>query len=192
MAFHHIMTEIEIAATPERVWSVLLDFTSYPHWNPFIREISGPSMKGGSLRVTLTLPGRAAMTFSPTVLAAEEGREFRWRGRLVVPGLFDGEHYFRIESLNPERTALIHGEDFSSLLPGTLLSWIREGTIYCRSNSISDNWRKSCYARKFALPWKGWRRCWQKIFWKSDSLGGYMTRSKSFRHCFQNLKSIMR
>ena len=66
------------------------------------------------------------MTFRPTGLVAEEGREFRWRGRLVVPGLFDGEHYFRIDPLGPERTALTHGEDFSGLLAGTLLARIRE------------------------------------------------------------------
>ena len=126
MALHQIMTEIEISATPKQVWSVLLDFPDYPLWNPFIREISGTSMKGGVLRVTMTLPGRKAMTFRPTVLVAEEGREFRWRGRLVVPGLFDGEHYFRIDPLGPERTALTHGEDFSGLLAGTLLAQIRE------------------------------------------------------------------
>ena len=66
------------------------------------------------------------MTFRPTVLVAEERKEFRWRGRLIVPGLFDGEHYFRIEPLGPARTALTHGEDFSGLLAGTLRSRIRE------------------------------------------------------------------
>lgn len=37
------------------------------------------------------------MTFRPTVLVAEPDRELRWRGRLLVPGLLDGEHAFVVE-----------------------------------------------------------------------------------------------
>ena len=31
---HQIVTEIDIAASPERVWSILMDFSAYPQWNP--------------------------------------------------------------------------------------------------------------------------------------------------------------
>ncbi len=41
------------------------------------------------------------MTMRPTVLVAEPGRELRWLGRLLVPGLFDGEHRFTIEEREP-------------------------------------------------------------------------------------------
>ena len=36
------------------------------------------------------------MTFKPTVLMVEENRKLRWRGRLLLPGLFDGEHHFEL------------------------------------------------------------------------------------------------
>jgi hypothetical protein len=39
---HEIQSQIEIAATRARVWSILSDFPSYPSWNPFIRFIDGP------------------------------------------------------------------------------------------------------------------------------------------------------
>jgi len=38
------------------------------------------------------------MTFRPTILKAEPNRELRWLGHLLVPGLFDGEHIFTIET----------------------------------------------------------------------------------------------
>ncbi len=36
-----ISTEIEINASPERVWQVLTDFPSLPDWNPFLQTAEG-------------------------------------------------------------------------------------------------------------------------------------------------------
>ena len=121
-----IVTKIEISATPERIWSILLDFPNYSLWNPFIREISGTARKGGSLRVMMTLSEQKAMTFRPTVLIVESERECRWRGRLIIPGVFDGEHYFQVEPLGPSQTVLVHGEDFSGVFAGMFLSRMRD------------------------------------------------------------------
>ena len=38
-----LSSEIEIDASPDRVWSVLTDFAAYPDWNPFIRRLDGRS-----------------------------------------------------------------------------------------------------------------------------------------------------
>ena len=39
------------------------------------------------------------MTFRPEVLRCEPGRELRWLGHFLVPGLFDGEHAHLLEGL---------------------------------------------------------------------------------------------
>jgi hypothetical protein len=111
-----IVSDIEIGASPERIWSVLTDFHSFPDWNPFVRHIEGEARKGEKLRVTIHPPGGSAMTFRPTVLKAEPGRELRWVGHFIVPGLFDGEHYFQVTETQPGRCRLVHGERFSGLL----------------------------------------------------------------------------
>lgn len=36
---HQLHTRIEIHSSPERVWSVLMDFAAYPAWNPFVRTL---------------------------------------------------------------------------------------------------------------------------------------------------------
>ena len=36
-----IVTEVEIAAPPDRVWAVLTDGAKYPEWNPFIVSMQG-------------------------------------------------------------------------------------------------------------------------------------------------------
>lgn len=113
---HEIRTEIEIAATPERVWSILIDFIAYPRWNPFIRSITGVVKTGERLTVFIQPTGGKGMTFRPVVLVALPHQELHWLGHFLLPGIFDGEHYFKIESISPGRVRFIHGEKFSGIL----------------------------------------------------------------------------
>ncbi len=114
-----VSTSILISAPPEQVWDVLTDFSRYPEWNPFIQSISGQLVPGEKLRVGIKPPGGKAMTFNPTVLAAQPARELRWKGRLLLPGIFDGEHFFRMEP-SGNATRFVHGEKFSGLLVGVM------------------------------------------------------------------------
>jgi hypothetical protein len=121
-----IETAIEIAAPPSAVWDVLVDFAAYPDWNPFIRLLQGEATVGARLEVTVQPPGGKPMTFRPTVLVAEPASELRWLGRVLMPGLFDGEHGFRLEP-TAGGCRLHHGETFSGLLV-PLFSRMLDGT----------------------------------------------------------------
>ncbi len=68
------------------------------------------------------------MTFRPTVLKAEPNRELRWLGHLIVPGLFDGEHIFALESVAPNRVKFIQREEFRDILVSLMLRFIGENT----------------------------------------------------------------
>lgn len=105
-----------IEASPERVWQILTDIGSYPEWNPFIIEGTGQLRPGARLELKMQPPGGKTMAFRPTVLRVDPERELRWLGRLFVPGLFDGEHWFRL-GVEGEGTRLQQGEQFSGLLP---------------------------------------------------------------------------
>lgn len=110
-----IDTRIDITASPARVWGVLTDFPRFPAWNPFITRIEGLAEPGARLRVEIKPPGKSAMTFTPTVLAARPGKELRWRGRLLLPGIFDGEHAFELEDRGGA-CSFRQSERFSGLL----------------------------------------------------------------------------
>ena len=110
-----IETAIDIAAPPRAVWDVLVDFAAYPDWNPFIRRLQGEARVGARLEVTVQPPAGKPMTFKPTVLAAEPARELRWLGRVLLPGLFDGEHGFRLEA-TAGGCRLHHDETFGGIL----------------------------------------------------------------------------
>ena len=51
-----LRTDIEIEASPARVWEVLMDFERYAEWNPFVREIRGDAREGATLHVHLGPP----------------------------------------------------------------------------------------------------------------------------------------
>jgi hypothetical protein len=111
-----LRTQIEIEATPDRVWEILTDFAAYPEWNPFIQTIEGDAAPGSKLEVRIEPPGGRAMTFKPTVLEAAPRQELRWLGRVLVPGLFDGEHSLRIEPMGDSRVRFIQAELFTGVL----------------------------------------------------------------------------
>ena len=115
-----IETKIEIDAAAARTWAVLTDFARMPSWNPFIKFISGNLAPGERLSVYVAPPGKSGMRFKPTVLTVRPQRELRWLGSLLIPGLFDGEHYFLLEPIGGSQTRLRHGEKFSGLLVGLL------------------------------------------------------------------------
>jgi hypothetical protein len=130
-AVQQIQTSIDIVASPTRVWGVLTDFRAYATWNPFITSIDGKPQPEAQLNVTIAPPGRRPMTFRAVVLTATPRRELRWRARLLLPGLFDGEHSFQLELLSTAGCRLHHTERFSGLLVGlmcgSLLDATREG-----------------------------------------------------------------
>ena len=123
-----IKTEIVINASTEEIWDVLLNHKEYPEWNPFIKKISGSVVQGENLAVTIQTENNKPMDFTPIVLMNKENEEFRWKGKLIVNGVFDGEHYFTVEKIETNRVKFIQGENFSGILSGLFMLMIREDT----------------------------------------------------------------
>ena len=122
MAIHLIHAEIEIDTSAEKVWAVLTDFASYPQWNPLIRSLSGVPQRGARIQITVQPTGGRVMRFSPVILAAQAGRELRWRGHLLLPWVLAGEHSFVIEPLGERRVRFQQSEWYSGVLVRLLRS----------------------------------------------------------------------
>ena len=111
-----LITAIDIDAPASRVWEILTRFEDYPRWNPFIRKAEGKLVVGGKLKVLMQPGGTKAMSFRPRLLSVAVGREIRWKGHLFIPGLFSGEHRFRLEALSDESTRFHQTEKFRGIL----------------------------------------------------------------------------
>ena len=125
---HHLKTEIEINAGAGRVWAILTDFAAYPEWNPFIRFIDGIPEKSARLEVRIQASGTKAMTFRPSILVADAGQELRWLGRVMLPGIFDGEHRFAIQPLADGQVLFQQSETFKGLLVPLLRNSLEQDT----------------------------------------------------------------
>ena len=134
-----LSTEIEISAPIPKVWSILTKLTEFAEWNPFIREAEGDVREGARLRIRIEPPGGKGMTFKPTVTRVDPEREFRWLGRLLLPGLFDGEHVFEILPAGEGTIRFVQREQFRGLLVPLL--W----------NSLATNTRRGFEAMNTAL-----------------------------------------
>lgn len=111
-----IQTEIDIAAPPSVVWSVLSDFSGFSEWNPMVTAAEGLATEGGAARLHYRSSIGLPLRFEVRITRAEPDRELRWVGsRLGI----SGEHYFRLIA-SDEGTRLVHGEVFRGLLAGPL------------------------------------------------------------------------
>ena len=106
---------VDIQAPAATVWQILTDIDQYAEWNPFMTRLSGRLALGERLTLSVR-PGTRTMTFRPTVLGFEDGALIRWRGRLGMPGLFDGEHELRLEPSPDGGTRFVQRESFTGLL----------------------------------------------------------------------------
>jgi hypothetical protein len=146
---HVIETDVFIDAPAERVWSLLVDFPGFRRRNPFILSAEGQPEVGSKLEVFIQPAGAKGMRFRPTVMAVEKHRELRWKGKLLLPGLMDGEHYFKLQPRPDGGTLFQQGELFSGILVPFFKGALDGGT---RQGFIAMNLALKREAEAFAQP----------------------------------------
>jgi hypothetical protein len=82
-----------IDATPEAVWTVLVDAAAYPAWNSGVQRVEGTIAEGQRIKVVSEAnPGRA---FPVTVTEMIPGRRMTWTGGMPL-GLLRGVRTFTL------------------------------------------------------------------------------------------------
>jgi hypothetical protein len=118
---NEIRSETQIEFTPEKVWQILLES---PQFIPSeLKEAIRKGLVGKPLKVRMASGARGA-TFKIKVTSVLPEAEIRW-GYLMIRGLFDGEHSFRIQQKAPNKVLFIQSEKFSGVLVPFLSKTIR-------------------------------------------------------------------
>ena len=85
----------KIAASPQAVWDLLSDTSTYADWNPAVVSISGTIEEGNTVSlVSIVNPKR---TFNLKVTAVEAPHRMVWSDGMPL-GLFKGERTYLVES----------------------------------------------------------------------------------------------
>lgn len=95
-----VTTNITIAAPPSIVRRIILDFPSYPQWNPFITsaQVSDPAAAPGS---TIKVVISKFITQSSTI-AKNDPQEFSWIGTIIGKWFFQADHRVKFEPFGDE------------------------------------------------------------------------------------------
>ena len=89
-----LKTEIEIAAAPQTVWSILDDLDRYGEWNALVPRIAGRTTVGRILDAAIAYTGQSAIDFRPKILRIVGARELRWVSEIPGDPPSRAEHYF--------------------------------------------------------------------------------------------------
>ena len=111
-----LYTEIEIQATADRVWQHLTNLDNFHLWNPFILSAQGIVRLGEKVQIHIKPPQGKDLNFQTTIIQVEPDRNLTWRGKLIIPGLFDSVHSFTIDPIDNNSVHFIQSEKFSGLI----------------------------------------------------------------------------
>lgn len=100
-----VASDIEIPASPSRVWNALIDFPSYQKWNSEV-AIRGVAGLGNKIEWSFgSAPVERRMWATAIITEFDEPRVIAWT--LGIRGLFAIEERFSLESI-PQGTRLRH------------------------------------------------------------------------------------
>lgn len=129
---------IEIDASPEEVWRLFGDLSTWSHWNRTCRKaafVSGEPWTPQS-RFTMTMhlgPIPLTATVEITEMQAGLSRVVSWRGgRLGI----QGNHRWQLEALDVDRTRVVSHEVFT----GATLPLLRLGGLQPLVKYLSRAW----------------------------------------------------
>jgi hypothetical protein len=106
---HH---EIEINASPQKVWSVLADTDSYDSWNPVMKLLEGEIKEGNKVRYLFTQDAENSMEILSMVKKIVPNKLLNQGGGLPFVMSFD--HQYILQSSGNGTKLTIH-EDYSGI-----------------------------------------------------------------------------
>lgn len=115
-----IATQIDIDASPDQVWAVLVDYPAYAEWNPYIVAVTGRDGDAEIMVHAVMRPG-APPTVQTIAVIAAQFPELRWAGGLPDRSRFSGDHRFRVAAA-PTGTRFSHVEHFSGSEAAAILA----------------------------------------------------------------------
>lgn len=141
MAQHTVYSDlVEINAPIEKVWSVLLDFDSYPEWNPFTHKIETDLAIGSPVNLHVKLPRRVSKVQVEYVKEVVEPNLLSWGMTMGAKFLLVALREQHLKPIGEERCSYQSTDAFEGLLTPVVKAFF--------GNSIRDGFNAMAYALK--------------------------------------------
>ena len=137
-----ITTEIEIAAPPSKVWSILADIDKWQEWSPIIKGSHGIASVGSELTITMIAKeqGKEGPTYSPIITELDEPKYLRWRAHMFSGLIFTNYKVLVLEETG-SGTRLTHKEMFKGLLAPIVCGQMEKGVppmLHSMNQALKD------------------------------------------------------
>ena len=127
-----VRAELTIRATPDEIWSVLSDPTSYSEWNPILVSVDGTFEEGATLDVGMKSADGSVSDVKPLVKKMIPNVELNQVGG--IPGILTFDHTWRLEEVDGG-TRVTQFEEYRGI--GVLFwnpSWVEAAYRQANSN----------------------------------------------------------
>lgn len=123
-----IRTEIDIKATPEKVWGIITDVDKWHEWSPTINASEGKAETGSTVTITMMSkePGKDGPKYSPKIIQMDEPRYFHWRAHMMAGFIFTNDKIIELEKTDAG-TKVIHKETFKGLMAVAMKGQMEKG-----------------------------------------------------------------
>ena len=106
-------TSIQINASAERVWEILIDASSWTKWNSTIEKIEGSIAPGQ--KVTVVAKASPGQAFPLKVTEFDPNKSMVWTGGMPL-GLFTGKRTYSIRDVDEFLSEFSMNEAFTGLM----------------------------------------------------------------------------
>ncbi len=131
-----IKTEMQIAASPDKVWEILMNLPEWANWNPIITKIEGELKVGSELSITMAdEKGNPGRNYKSTITAIDEHKRFRFIGKMMAKFMFSADRIIELEE-SPKGTRFTQREVYTGIMVS--LFWKKMNTDATRMLRIMN------------------------------------------------------
>jgi hypothetical protein len=124
-----ITTEIEINASPDKVWTVLANINDWKNWSPIIKDSSGEAKMDSKLVITMISEegkeGKPGPRYEPVITVFEKYKNLTWSAKMMAGFVMTNGKVLILEKTSLG-TKLIHKETFSGLMVPMMWGKVQE------------------------------------------------------------------
>ena len=123
-----IQTEVDIAAPPAKVWSILTDISKWQEWSPVINKSTGTATLGSKLDITMIgkTEGTDGPRYYPEITKLDEAKALEWKATMMAGFLMTNGKVLELEATDAG-TRLIHKETFSGMMVPMMWKQMKAG-----------------------------------------------------------------